>query len=62
MEEYHHVKNQMELIMHEKTQSLMFRSKTQWCMEGEYSTKYFFFLAKSNYNKKNMFKVMTTSA
>ena len=56
MEEYHHIKNKMELMMHEKTQSLMFKSKAQWHMEGEYSSKYFFSLAKSNYNKKTCSK------
>ena len=53
-ENIYSIKQEIEKIMAEKTKSSMFRSKARWYKEGEKSTKYFFSLEKSNYNKKVM--------
>ena len=48
------VKREIDSIMEEKTKSAIFRSKIKWYKEGEKSSKYFFNLEKSKYNKKVM--------
>ena len=51
------VKTQIDSYMREKTQTLMFLSKTQWHMEGEKSSKFFFSLAKSRNTRKTMYEI-----
>lgn len=47
-------KYELENFIQEKTKSIIFRSKANWHLHGERSSKYFFALEKSNYNKKLM--------
>lgn len=41
-------------LVEEKVQSSIFRNKCKWFLEGERSSRYFFALEKSNYNRKTM--------
>lgn len=47
-------KADLELMSQEKVKSIIFRSKAKYYSEGERSSKYFFALEKSNFNKKVM--------
>ena len=46
-------KEDLDELMFEQTQGILFRSKARWQMEGEKCTKYFLGLEKSRYNAKN---------
>lgn len=48
------VQNKLENHIEAKTRSAIFRSRARWHIEGERSSKYFFALEKTNYNKKVM--------
>ena len=52
------VKEEMDQIMQQKTKTLMFLSNCKWYNEGEKPSKYFFNLAKANYNKKTMYELV----
>ncbi len=45
---------ELQKLVDEKTKSAMFRCRTKWYEDGEKSSKYFFNLEKSNFNKKVM--------
>lgn len=45
---------QLENYVQTKVQSVIFRSKAKWLVEGERSSKYYFALEKANYDKKLM--------
>ena len=54
------VEDDLEVHIENKTRAAMFRSGTKWAAEGERSTKYFFALEKSNFNKKSMTRLRQT--
>ncbi len=47
-------KNELEMIIAEKTKGAMIRSRMRWVEEGEKSTKFFFNLEKRNYTNKTI--------
>ena len=54
-------KLQIDILLHEQTMKYMMMSKTKWYAYGERNTKYFYSLAKSNYNNKTMRRLQLES-
>ena len=54
-EKYEKSKQEFEQLMSERANSIRFRSKARWYLEGEKGTKYFLNLEKRNYNAKTCF-------
>ena len=52
-------KQDLEELLLEKADSLIFRSKVRWFEGGEKSTRYFFNLEKSRYNAKTCQQLIT---
>ena len=48
-------------ILFKKTQSIMFRSKAKWAIEGEHNTKYFYNLEKARYNSRTCTSILIGS-
>ena len=48
----HKSKQDLEILLSEQSQRIMFRSKAKWYMEGERNTRYFFNMEKAKYNAK----------
>ena len=57
LNEFHAVKNNLDILAKNKARGIIFRSKCQWTEEGEKNTAYFLRLEKCNYVNKLISKI-----
>ena len=57
LNEFHAVKNNLDILAKNKARGIIFRSKCQWIEEGEKNTAYFLRLEKCNYVNKLISKI-----